>query len=117
MRGLTRKYLLRRAAKGLVPDQVLEKKKVGFFIGAMGTWFRAQAGGAIEEYLLDRRPVGTRSSSTGRGRGGSFAARRPDRGARRLLVSILMLEVWLRDFLPRATGDGSPARERIRVPA
>ena len=35
----------------------------------------------------------------------------------RLLVSILMLEVWLRDYLPRATGDGAPARERIQVPA
>ena len=35
----------------------------------------------------------------------------------RLLVVDPDARVWLRDYLPRATGDGSPARERIQVPA
>jgi hypothetical protein len=35
----------------------------------------------------------------------------------RLLVSILMLEVWLRDYLPRATGETVVAAAPVRVPA
>jgi len=102
---LTRKYLLRRAARGIVPDSVIDKKKVGFFSGTMGTWFRAQSSGAISEYLLAPNPlyaellepaaveqlIGDHASG----------AREHDR----LLVSILLLEVWLREFLPRATSE------------
>src|SRR5829696_726531 len=109
VRGLTRKHLLRQVAAEIVPDGVLEKKKMGFFIGAMGTWFRAQAGGAIQEYLLGDNP---RYASL-------LEAREVERLVRehaasraqhdRLLLSILMLEVWLRDYLPRATGESVPS--------
>jgi asparagine synthase (glutamine-hydrolysing) len=90
---------------------------MGFFIGAMGTWFRAQAGGAIEEYLLGDNP---RYAALLEPREVARLVR--DQAASRsqhdrLLVSILMLEVWLRDYLPRATGDTVAAAAPVRVPA
>ena len=42
VRRLTTKYLLREAARGLVPERVLEKKKIGFFSHALEGWFTAQ---------------------------------------------------------------------------
>ena len=33
-----------------------------------------------------------------------------------LLISLLMLEIWLATYLPRATGPSSDTRERILVP-
>ena len=64
--------------QGIVPDRVLEKTKVGFFIGSMGSWFRAQAGGAINDYLLDRARA-TQNSSTAARSSGSSANRQPAR--------------------------------------
>jgi asparagine synthase (glutamine-hydrolysing) len=117
VRRLTRKYLLRRAARGLVPEHVLEKKKVGFFFGTMGTWFQAQTTGAIGAYVLDENPrygdFLDRAEVEQLVRAQAAGAREHDR----LLVSILMLEVWLREFLPRATRDASADLRRTEVPA
>jgi len=103
VRRLTRKYILRRAARGIVPDSVIDKKKVGFFIGTMGTWFRAQAGGATSDFLLDANPCYAEFLDRGVVEN---LVREQAAGAKehdRRLVSILMLEVWLREFVPRAT--------------
>jgi hypothetical protein len=34
-----------------------------------------------------------------------------------LLLSVLMLEIWLASFLPRAVRDAAPVRERVEVVA
>jgi asparagine synthase (glutamine-hydrolysing) len=101
------KYLLKCAARGLVPDRIIDKPKVGFFNDAVGGWFRAQAGGAIQDYLLDdgacyadlldRREVARLVA-------GHAEGRMPD--AAPALLSVLMLEVWLRTYLPRARAAG-----------
>jgi hypothetical protein len=49
-RRLERKVLLRRLARGLIPDQVIEKKKIGFSTAVEG-WFRSQ--------LAVRRQIGS----------------------------------------------------------
>ena len=46
---------MRRA--GIVPDRIIDKPKIGFFNAAVGAWFRAQADGAISDYLLAPRPA------------------------------------------------------------
>ena len=51
-RASVTKYLLKRAARGLVPDEIIDKPKIGFFNPAVDGWFRAQACGAIADYLL-----------------------------------------------------------------
>jgi len=104
VKGLATKVALKRAARGLVPDRIIDKPKIGFFRNTTSDWFAAQADGAIAEYLLDpgarygelidRNEVAALVAEHGRGR-------RPHQA--QLLLSLLMLEVWLTTFLPRAT--------------
>jgi asparagine synthase (glutamine-hydrolysing) len=99
-RGAT-KWLLRSAARGLAPDIVIDRPKVGFFSGAVEHWFGRQLDGAVGELLLDRDARYT-----------DFIAREEvvgliqDGGSYRkskLLLSVLMLELWLSTYLPTAT--------------
>jgi asparagine synthase (glutamine-hydrolysing) len=115
---LTTKYLLKRAARGIVPDHIIDKPKVGFFNAAVGGWFKAQTDGVIKDYLLapdpklgellDRREVERlvrEHAETGTG-ANSHA-----------LLALLMLEVWLSDFVPRAFSAPERQRERVEIPA
>ena len=103
VRRLTTKYLLKRASRGILPDRIIDKRKIGFFAESVDGWFRDQAGGAIAEYLLAPQPhyaeildpEGVRNLVRRH-------AEAPDRADARLLLAILMLEVWLSSFLPRA---------------
>jgi asparagine synthase (glutamine-hydrolysing) len=109
-RGET-KYVLKLAAKGLVPDWVVRRPKVGFFRGSAAPWLGAQIDGSARRYLLEGDP-----------RVGEFldvaelrAMVAEDAGAKRprhtqLLLAVLMLEVWLTSFLPRAAADVATAR-------
>ena len=54
--GSTTKYVLKQAARGLVPDRIIDKPKIGFFHAAVDGWFRAQTRGAISDYLLGPNP-------------------------------------------------------------
>ena len=56
IRGRTTKYLLKNAARGVVPDHVIDKPKIGFFAGTVTRWFEAQAKRSIPMYLLDSDP-------------------------------------------------------------
>jgi len=102
VRRLNRKYLLKRAARGLVPDRIIDKPKLGFFRTATDRWLRAQLSRTAADYLLGERP-----------NYGDFLERD---AVRRLVASheagsssdvhlvlaILMLEIWLGEYLPRA---------------
>jgi asparagine synthase (glutamine-hydrolysing) len=107
VRRNTTKFLLRQAAKGLLPDSVLEKRKVGFFNRTVSSWLEAQLKGEAGDYLLEREPA--------------FADFLDPEGVRRLVTrfrggtpgvsgdavyAILVLEVWLTTFLPRALAAG-----------
>jgi len=112
-RGET-KYILKQVARGMIPDRVIDKPKVGFFNGAVAGWFQAQADKSIKDYLLTpdpcygemldraevRRLIDAHTASTGK-------------SDTHLLLSILMLEVWLSTFLPRALSIGQPQRPRV----
>ena len=104
VRGLQTKYVLKEASRGLLPDRVVDKPKAGFFRGAVGAWFGAQAGRAIEDYLLAPNPrysefldAGEVARMVARHR----ETRDPDLG--HLLLGLLVLEVWLSTYLPRFT--------------
>jgi asparagine synthase (glutamine-hydrolysing) len=103
VRRLTTKYVLKRAARGLIPDHVIDKPKIGFFAASVDRWFAAQTRGAIAEHLLGPAPRyaefldrGTVSQLVQRHADGT------DTSNGRLLLSILMLELWLSSYLPRA---------------
>lgn len=105
VRGLRTKHILKEAARGLLPNSIIDKRKIGFFNPAVEAWFRAQGEGAIANYLLAQEP--------------RYAAfldpvvvrhmvkqhlDRTDTSHANLLLSILILEIWLSVFLPRAFG-------------
>jgi asparagine synthase (glutamine-hydrolysing) len=104
-RGRTTKFILKRAARGLVPDRIIDKPKIGFFNAAVDRWFASQAEGAIPDYLLasDARYAEFLELSEVRALIERHRATHNSRDGR-LLLSILMLEIWLAAYLPRALG-------------
>ncbi|HET8606525.1 MAG TPA: asparagine synthase (glutamine-hydrolyzing) [Gaiellaceae bacterium] len=117
VRGLGTKVLLKQAARGLVPDEIVDKPKIGFFRGASDGWLRSQLSGALSDYLLG--PDLRCSGFLDRG-GVERLVRRQRAGDGRdthLLLAILMLEVWLSTYLPRALAVPEPQPDRLRIPA
>jgi asparagine synthase (glutamine-hydrolysing) len=114
VRRFETKHVLRHAARGLVPDRIIDKPKIGFFNAAVDEWFRAQARGAISDYLLGPNPryaeMIDRSEVEGLVRA---HADDPQSDSGHLLLSILMLEIWLSEYLPRSLSAERPTRERI----
>jgi asparagine synthase (glutamine-hydrolysing) len=114
VRRLETKHVLRHAARGLVPDRIIDKPKIGFFNSAVDGWFRAQTRGAISDYLLGPSPRYAELIDRGEVerlvRSHATSGRSEDGYA---LLSILMLEIWLSEYLPRAIAVDEPARERL----
>jgi asparagine synthase (glutamine-hydrolysing) len=117
VRGLTTKYVLRHAARGLLPDRVIDKPKRGFFRKAAGAWLSAQMEGSLPRYLLapDARYRELIDPAAVRALMAEHASGTASHG--QLLLTILMLEVWLSSYLPRATAAPEPVRPQIRIPA
>jgi asparagine synthase (glutamine-hydrolysing) len=113
VRGLTGKVLLKRAARGLVPDAIIDKPKVGFFRDSVEPWLASQARGEVTDWLLGPNPRyaefldrdAVRRLVTAQGRG--------THGNDHVVLAILMLEIWLSSFLPRATRQAAEARAAV----
>jgi len=99
--GLTTKRVLREAMKGLLPDSILNRPKMGFPV-PFGKWAAGSWNGVVRDVLLDRRsrergiidpPAVERLLS-------DHAAGRANAGDR--LWSLLNLELWYRTFIDRA---------------
>jgi asparagine synthase (glutamine-hydrolysing) len=118
VRRLTTKWLLKHAARGIVPQRIIEKRKLGFFRPAFDDWFRAQVTGTVSEYLLAPEP--RYAELLDRGAVKRLVSRHvdgSDTGHLHLLLSILMLEVWLSSYLPRALRPPEPVRPLVRLSA
>lgn len=51
LRGRTTKYIFKRAMRGILPDETIDKPKQGFAI-PLGRWFRGQLGPFVRDLLL-----------------------------------------------------------------
>jgi asparagine synthase (glutamine-hydrolysing) len=105
----TTKYVLKRAARGLVPDRIIDKEKIGFFAASVDRWFDAQVNGVIADYLLAEEP--RYAEFVDRATVAGLVERHANGADRRhgkLLLSLLMLEVWLSEYLPRAKRAAQP---------
>jgi asparagine synthase (glutamine-hydrolysing) len=102
VRGVTTKYLLKRAVRGLVPDAVLDKRKVGFFRHAADAWFRSQLDRSIQRYLLCEEPRFSEylDAEVVKQLVGEHSRGRSEHAE--LLLAVLLLEIWLSSYLPRA---------------
>ncbi len=56
LRGGTTKYILREAMKGVLPEAILSRSKMGFPV-PIGAWFRGAYRSVIDEYVLGDRAM------------------------------------------------------------
>lgn len=99
LRGATTKWILREAMKGILPDQILNRPKMGFPV-PVGKWFRGEFRHLIDEFVTGERALAR----------GIFDAaavrdlvRRHNAGedhAQRLFFMV-NLEMWHRRFIDR----------------
>jgi len=104
LRGWTTKYVLRESMKGLLPEPILRRSKMGFPT-PLGRWFRGEFRALLEEFVVSERTVA----------GGLFrpdflqrlvqehAGGRADHTER--LWTLVNFEMWQRHFL-----DGEPLK-------
>ncbi len=103
IRRLNRKWLLKHAARGIVPDRIIDKRKLGFFRTATDAWLREQIKGAASTYLLEESPRYAEFLDQGAVRTLVASQSAGETENIHLLLGILMLEVWLDSYVPRAT--------------
>jgi len=56
LRGGTTKFVLRESMKGMLPEKILSRSKMGFPV-PIGSWFRGQFKSVIDEYVLGERAL------------------------------------------------------------
>jgi asparagine synthase (glutamine-hydrolysing) len=56
LRGMTTKYILRESMKGILPEQILTRGKMGFPV-PLGNWFRGPFKSVVDEYVLGERTL------------------------------------------------------------
>jgi len=104
LRGGTTKFVLRESMKGVLPDRILSRSKMGFPV-PIGRWFRGPFKSIIDEYVLSDRALARDIFEP------DFVKRLvslhqsgEDHSER--LWALLNFEIWLRQFLD---GDQSSA--------
>jgi asparagine synthase (glutamine-hydrolysing) len=108
VRRLETKHVLKYAARSLLPGEIISKRKRGFFGAATNDWLRVQLDGQLSERLLSPDARVAELLDGVELRRLVEAHRRGD-GVRdrQLLLGILMLEIWLSTYLPRALPAGA----------
>lgn len=56
LRGKDTKWILREAMKGILPDEILNRSKMGFPV-PIGNWFRNEYKHIVDEYVLGERAI------------------------------------------------------------
>jgi asparagine synthase (glutamine-hydrolysing) len=56
LKGVTTKYIFKKAMEGILPDQILYRPKRGFAV-PLGRWFRGQLSSFMRDLLLSRRSI------------------------------------------------------------
>lgn len=103
LRGFDRKFLLRKAMRGSLPDEVLDGPKRGFGV-PLAAWFRGELKGMLFDTILSERALarGYFRPAVLRSLVEAHQAGRADHGHR--LWALLMLELWHREVIERPRG-------------
>ncbi len=98
LRGLVKKYILKKALKGLLPGRNLHRKKMGFGV-PLDSWFRGELKGFLCDTLLSQR-------AQGRGYFNPEAIKKVvglhisgKKNYNMQLWALLMLELWHKKFM------------------
>jgi asparagine synthase (glutamine-hydrolysing) len=100
LRGLETKYILKRAAAGLIPEEIINRPKQGFDV-PIRRWFNRELREMLDDTLNDRR---ARERGDFNHRAVVAILDEHRRGVRdhsRQLWSLLVLELWRRAFIDR----------------
>src|SRR5207248_296648 len=102
LRGWTTKYILRRAMKGVLPEEILRRPKMGFPV-PVGAWFRGRFRHVIDEYVLGERAAsrGLFDAAFVREVVARHQSGAEDHSER--LWSLVNFEMWLRQFVDGET--------------
>ncbi|HNU07860.1 MAG TPA: asparagine synthase C-terminal domain-containing protein, partial [Pyrinomonadaceae bacterium] len=107
LRGKTTKFLLKEAMAGILPVEILHRKKMGFPV-PVGSWFRGPFKKVIDEYVLGDRARSRGifdpqfvSELVGRHMAGENHDER--------LWSLVNFEIWQRRFIDLETPAKAPA--------
>lgn len=103
VRGQEKKWILREAMRGWLPDEILDRPKQGFSV-PLSRWLRTDLRDWAEEILLDRetlqrgyfRPAGVRKLLARHAAGSDGDAKR--------IWALLMLELWHREYARPLSG-------------
>ena len=98
LRGLTTKYLLKRALKGLVPQENLSRRKMGFGV-PIGHWLRGELKGLLTDSILSEKAQsrGYFNGEMVRHLVDQHIEGRRDHSPQ--LWTLMMLELWHREFI------------------
>ncbi len=115
LHGKTTKFLLREAARGIVPDDVIDRPKVGFFNAGVTDWIGRLIEHDGADRILPSEPryaVYLRRSEVERLVADQRQA--PTTQRAQLLLAIVLFETWLESYLPRAVaGARTDARPSV----
>ena len=100
IRGSQKKWILREAMRGWLPDEILDRPKQGFSVPE-SDWLRTDLAGFAREVLLDRssldrgyfEPKAVRALMDRHAAGADVEARR--------VWALLVLELWQRECVDR----------------
>lgn len=97
VRGVTTKYIAKRALRKRVPQEILDRKKVGFPV-PYAQWLRSDLKSWVEEILYDRKT--TQRGYFTRSGVESLVNRNSENGQySKEVLSLVALELWHRSFV------------------
>jgi asparagine synthase (glutamine-hydrolysing) len=114
LKGLTTKYILRRAMEGKLPREIISRKKMGFPV-PVGAWLRGPFRHVVEEYVQSNRAIERGIFNPGfvneivarHNRGENHSER---------LWSLINFEIWQRRFIDgEQPADDCRAFEQARI--
>jgi asparagine synthase (glutamine-hydrolysing) len=111
VKGLTRKYLLKKVARGLLPSEVITRKKQGFPV-PLSIWFRKEARSFLRDVLS---PAAVRRRGVFDPKYVQDLIERNERGevdGGAWLWALVNVELWYRLFIDGSTAGSSHGLER-----
>jgi asparagine synthase (glutamine-hydrolysing) len=109
LRRLRTKHVLKRAARGLVPERIIHKRKLGFFRHAASGWLESHLSSAAADRLMSPSPALAGMVEPAALRGLVEGFLRGDAVDVHLVTALVMLDIWLESYLPRATATAAAA--------
>jgi len=108
LRGFTTKYVLRQAMKGVLPDPILTRRKMGFPV-PIGSWFAGKYRCLIDEYVLGPRALERGIFNEVYVRGLVARHQRGEGNHDERLWALLNYELWQRLFIDGESPDDASA--------